>query len=353
MLAIEFRLKISSMYSIRVPYSYQCARTYPLPAPSTIKGLCANALWRKEGGNPAVCLENIQKETIGATARAEYPILVSSCTVAMVPKNALLRQFAFTPCVDCLIAFKDDAGEKLGKRVAEALKVSPVYLGDSESLASVMPESVNIMLKPFDRVNKGEQVTVNSTVKFAIINNGRVHTSPVGKGVVLYMQENPIETNAVLERYLAPLEQEGDNYYPLHSFNFETARDCFLIRGQRLTGIIPEKEPVSEIEKPKRGRKEKHLKTLTLTLRSDRPVEENAAKLRGFFATRFTEYALLHQHIDVDKLLYRYPRIQYKILEGDAIVLGIEEGAEVLKEIYDKYDEIILGDSTYTIVERG
>ena len=96
-----------------------------------------------------------------------------------------------------------------------------------------------------------------------------------------------------------------------------------------------------------------HLKTLTLTLKSDIPVEEVAAKLRGFFATHFTEYALLHQHIDVDKLLYKYPRIQYKILEGAAVVLGIEEGAEVLKEIYDKYDEITLGESTYTIVERG
>ena len=96
-----------------------------------------------------------------------------------------------------------------------------------------------------------------------------------------------------------------------------------------------------------------NLKTLRLTLKSDRPVEENAAKLRGFFATRFNEYALLHQHIDVDKLLYKYPRIQYKILGGEAIVLGIEEGAEVLKEIYDKYDTIKLGENTYTIVERG
>jgi hypothetical protein len=73
-----------------------------------------------------------------------------------------------------------------------------------------------------------------------------------------------------------------------------------------------------------------HLKTIRLTLKSARPVEEAAAKLRGFFATYFSQYALLHQHIDVDKLLYRYPRIQYKILEGAAIVLGIEEGAEVL-----------------------
>ena len=96
-----------------------------------------------------------------------------------------------------------------------------------------------------------------------------------------------------------------------------------------------------------------NLKTLTLTLKSTRPVEESAAKLRGFFATRFNEYALLHQHIDVDKLLYRYPRIQYKIIDGVPLVLGIEEGAEVLKEIYDKYDEIQLGENTYTIVERG
>ena len=98
------------------------------------------------------------------------------------------------------------------------------------------------------------------------------------------------------------------------------------------------------------------LKTLKLTLKSDRPVKEDAAKLRGFFATRFNEYvvaeadplkqglkheyALLHHHINVaeayplkqglkhvDKLLYRYPRIQYKIIEGTAVVLGIEEGA--------------------------
>ena len=95
------------------------------------------------------------------------------------------------------------------------------------------------------------------------------------------------------------------------------------------------------------------LKHLLLTLKSTRPVEEDAAKLRGFFATRFTEYALLHHHVDVDKLLYTYPRIQYKIVDGAALVLGIEEGADVLKEIYDQFGELTLGESTYTIVERG
>ncbi len=95
------------------------------------------------------------------------------------------------------------------------------------------------------------------------------------------------------------------------------------------------------------------LKILRLTLRSDAPMRgEDAAKLRGFFATSFNEHALLHQHV-TDKLIYKYPLIQYKMLEGDSLVLGINEGAEVLKEIYDKFDEINLGGRKYSIMERG
>ena len=95
-----------------------------------------------------------------------------------------------------------------------------------------------------------------------------------------------------------------------------------------------------------------NLKILRLTLHSDAPMRGDAAKLRGFFATSFNEYALLHQHT-TDKLVYRYPLIQYKMLEGSPLVLGINEGAEVLKEIYDKFDEIKLGESNYRIMERS
>jgi hypothetical protein len=95
-----------------------------------------------------------------------------------------------------------------------------------------------------------------------------------------------------------------------------------------------------------------NLKLLRLTLHSDAPMRGDATKLRGFFAASFNEYALLHQHV-TDKLIYKYPMIQYKMLAGSPLVLGINEGAEVLKEIYDKFDEIKLGESRYFIVERG
>jgi hypothetical protein len=93
------------------------------------------------------------------------------------------------------------------------------------------------------------------------------------------------------------------------------------------------------------------LKTLILTLESDGPIKEDASKLRGFFATRFNEYILLHQH-NADKFIYKYPLVQYKIVDGKPMVLGINEGVDVLKEIYDKFEEIPLGQNKYKIMEK-
>jgi len=94
------------------------------------------------------------------------------------------------------------------------------------------------------------------------------------------------------------------------------------------------------------------LRTFTLTLASSRPIRGSASLLRGFFATKFNEYSLLHQH-SADKLIYRYPLVQYKMIDGAPVVIGINDGAGVLKDIYDKYDEIKLGEDVYEIVERG
>jgi hypothetical protein len=93
------------------------------------------------------------------------------------------------------------------------------------------------------------------------------------------------------------------------------------------------------------------VKTLTLTLVPDRQIGTNASKLRGFFATQFNEYVLLHQH-NCDKVIYAYPLVQYKILKGIPLVFGINEGVEVLQEIYNKYDKIKLDESIYEILEK-
>lgn len=93
------------------------------------------------------------------------------------------------------------------------------------------------------------------------------------------------------------------------------------------------------------------LKTFTLILKSSRPIHGSSTQLRGFFATKFNEYVLLHQH-NTDKFIYNYPLVQYKMIDKRPTVIGINEGADVLIEIYDKYDKIGLKNNVYEIVER-
>jgi len=94
------------------------------------------------------------------------------------------------------------------------------------------------------------------------------------------------------------------------------------------------------------------VKTLLLTLESDKPIKGTAHELRGFFANKFNEYTLLHQHM-FDKVIYQYPRIQFKMINGTPIILGINEGVELLEEIHTKYSNIKLGENIYEIVESG
>lgn len=94
------------------------------------------------------------------------------------------------------------------------------------------------------------------------------------------------------------------------------------------------------------------LKTMLLKMESDQPIKEDSAKLRGFFANKFNSYLLLHNHLGNNKFLYQYPRIQYKTLDGAKIILGLEEGTNVLQKIYNQYDQIVLEGNAYQIYSK-
>ena len=92
-----------------------------------------------------------------------------------------------------------------------------------------------------------------------------------------------------------------------------------------------------------------NLKILVMVLNTERAVKEGASRLRGYIASKFKEYPILHHHIEEAGYLYTYPRVQYKIIEGTPIILGIEEGADILKRIADEIDKLELGGSTYKV----
>jgi len=94
-----------------------------------------------------------------------------------------------------------------------------------------------------------------------------------------------------------------------------------------------------------------NVQTLVLRLKSDREIHGQGNKLRGFFATKFNEYDLLHQH-KADQFIYNYPLIQYKFIDNTPTVIGINEGVGVLEDIYGGYDSIKLGGYDYKILQR-
>ncbi|MHC1583240.1 MAG: CRISPR-associated endonuclease Cas6 [Methanosarcinales archaeon] len=81
-------------------------------------------------------------------------------------------------------------------------------------------------------------------------------------------------------------------------------------------------------------------------------MKESPEKLRGYIGNRFKEYPLLHHHPEEGLNLYQYPRVQYKIIGGTPIILGIEEGVEVLRETSGDLEELVLGKTVYQIEEK-
>ncbi|ABR54143.1 conserved hypothetical protein [Methanococcus vannielii SB] len=68
------------------------------------------------------------------------------------------------------------------------------------------------------------------------------------------------------------------------------------------------------------------------------------SKIRGYFANKYPESILVHNH-DNEKSVYKYPLIQYKIIDNIPIIIGLNEGS---KELIQKG---ILFENSITIEE--
>ncbi|MCO6490718.1 MAG: hypothetical protein J5I98_20040 [Phaeodactylibacter sp.] len=73
-------------------------------------------------------------------------------------------------------------------------------------------------------------------------------------------------------------------------------------------------------------------------------------KLRGYFAEQFGEQSdLWHNHRADGRAIYRYPLIQYKVIGGQPMVIGLGEGAGLLIGHFMEVRELRLDERTYTI----
>ncbi len=92
--------------------------------------------------------------------------------------------------------------------------------------------------------------------------------------------------------------------------------------------------------------------TIVLVLKTNMPVIDTPQKLRGYIGNKFIDYPILHHHSDGQNNIFSYPKVQYKIIGGTPIIIGIEEGAEVLRLISGEINELELGDKKYSVEEK-
>ncbi len=92
-------------------------------------------------------------------------------------------------------------------------------------------------------------------------------------------------------------------------------------------------------------------KILNLILKTDEKLTATPAKVRGFIGNSYPENPILHNHYSNDKFLYSYPYVQYKIINGEIVIVAIDEGAELIKKIAPELSNLNL-DKEYKITEK-
>jgi len=89
------------------------------------------------------------------------------------------------------------------------------------------------------------------------------------------------------------------------------------------------------------------IKTARLSFITEEKFKKrDAEKLRGYFGTLYKEEDLFHNHRDENKVIYRMPFIQYKIIDGMLNVFGYNRAVPVLTDKFLKVKQITINGRT-------
>ncbi len=77
-----------------------------------------------------------------------------------------------------------------------------------------------------------------------------------------------------------------------------------------------------------------------------------AEKMRGYIGNRFIEDSFLHNHETNGKEIYRYPMVQYKIVNESPLFIGIKDGVGSLWTVFDELLELKFDNDEHEVFEK-
>lgn len=87
----------------------------------------------------------------------------------------------------------------------------------------------------------------------------------------------------------------------------------------------------------------KKVKILFLIFKDVALKPHDIPKLRGYFASTLQDYTLLHNHLPGNKFDYKFPRIQYRIIDRKPAIIAINEGVEIIQDLFLNVQHIVIG----------
>ncbi len=89
-----------------------------------------------------------------------------------------------------------------------------------------------------------------------------------------------------------------------------------------------------------------------LKTKTDPTLSCHGNTLRGNIASQFPQYDILHNHKKDGNLLYLYPRIQYRTIKGEGLIIGIEEGTSIIRTIEPVLKIFEIKEKKYNIIQK-
>lgn len=95
-----------------------------------------------------------------------------------------------------------------------------------------------------------------------------------------------------------------------------------------------------------------HIEITECRLRLGRPLSPGeATRLRGHFAAALPDETLAHQHLPGGGLRYDYPLVQFKVIDREALLVGVGEGGAVVARAWAGADAVSLAGEELPVLE--
>jgi len=95
------------------------------------------------------------------------------------------------------------------------------------------------------------------------------------------------------------------------------------------------------------------VKAMKVTFTDVKLKKSDSAKLRGYFADLRRDDDILHNHKKNGEPIYRYPNIQYKVIDSQPVIIAWGEGIKAIYDLIMLDDKISIDGKDYNTANIG